>query len=205
MKGNPTVRLRSVVSGFVLGAATALLGGHALSQDHGEMDQAAMERMMEMAQQLAKPGEAHQKLDFFAGEWETATTVMGRPVEHGTQTIKWILGGRYLQSTVTGMLMGQSFEGLGLMGYDNYKKKYTSVWCDNQSTTLLTSEGLADQTGNVITLYGTMDEWLDGTHDKVVKYVYRILDCDTYEFEIHDLGIVPGETKVITMTATRKK
>ena len=199
------MKTRTLVSGFVLGSVTALLGGHALSQDHGDMDPAQMQRMMQLAEELATPGETHRRLDFFTGEWDTSTTVMGMEPETGTQSIKWILGGRQLQSEVNGTVMGRPFEGLGLLGYDNYKKKYTSVWCDSQSTTLLTSEGLADQSGKVITLYGTMDEWMDGTHDKAVKYVYRIVDENTYEFEIHDLGIVPGDTKVISITATRRK
>ena len=196
---------RTLVIGFVLGSVTALLGGHALSQDYGDIDPAEMQRMMELGEKLGTPGEAHKRLDYFTGEWDFSTSIMGMPPETGTQTIKWILNGRYLQSSLTGTMMGQPFEGLGLMGYDNYKKKYTSTWCDSLSTALLTSEGLADQTGKVITLFGSMDEWMDGTHDKTVKYVYRIVDEDTYEFEIHDLGIVPGETKVISMTATRKK
>ena len=199
------MKTRTLVSGFVLGSVTALLGGHALSQDHGDMDPAQMQRMMQLAEELATPGEAHRRLDFFTGEWDTSTTVMGMEPETGTQSIKWILGGRQLQSEVNGSVMGRPFEGLGLLGYDNYKKKYTSVWCDSQSTTLLTSEGLTDQSGKVITFYGTMDEWMDGTHDKAVKYVYRIVDENTYEFEIHDLGIVPGDTKVISITATRRK
>ena len=199
------MKSRLLVCGFVLGSVTALLGGHALSQDHGDMDPAQMQRMMQLAEELAAPGEAHQRLDYFTGEWDTSTTVMGMEPVAGTQSIKWILGGRQLHSSFKGTMMGRPFEGFGLLGYDNYKKKYTSVWCDSQSTTLLTSEGLADQTGKVITLYGTMDEWMDGTHDKAVKYIYRIVDEDTYEFEIHDLGIVPGETKVISMTATRRK
>ena len=199
------MKTRILVSGFVLGALTALLGGHALSQDPGQMDQAELQRMMQLGQELATPGEAHKRLDYFTGDWDFSTSMMGMPSEPGSQTIKWILGGRYLQSNVNGTLMGQPFEGLGLLGYDNYKKKYTYVWCASNSTTLLTSEGLADQTGKVITLFGTMDEWMDGTHDKAVKYIYRIIDEDTYEFEVHDMGIVPGETKVITMRSTRKK
>jgi len=204
-KDESKMKCRLLVCGFVLGSVTALLGGHALSQDDSDMDPAQMQRMMQLAEKLATPGEAHKRLDYFVGEWDTSTIVMGMPSEAGTQSIKWILGGRQLQSDVNGTLMGRPFEGFGLLGYDNYKKKYTSVWCDSQSTTLLTSEGLADQSGKVITLYGTMDEWMNDTHDKAVKYVYRIVDEDTYEFEIHDLGIVPGDTKVISMTATRKK
>jgi len=199
------MKSRLLIGGFVLGTVTALLGGHALSQDPGQMDPAEMQRMMEMGEKLATPGEAHKRLDYFVGDWDISTSVMGMPAEPGTQTIKWILGGRYLQSNLSASMMDKQFEGLGLFGYDNYKKKYTTAWVDSISTTLLTGEGLADQTGKVITLFGLMDEWMDDTHDKTVKYVYRIIDEDTYEFEIHDMSIVPGETKVITMTSTRKK
>jgi len=199
------MKTRILVCGFVLGTVTALLGTHALSQDAGQMDPAEIQRMMQIGEKLATPGDAHKRLDYFAGKWDISTIIMGMPPETGTQSIKWILDGRYLQSNVNATMMGQPYEGLGLLGYDNYKKKYTSTWCASNSTTLLTSEGLADQTGKVITLFGTMDEWMDGTHDKAVKYVYRIIDEDTYEFEIHDLSIVPGDTKVISMISTRKK
>ncbi|MEE9129550.1 MAG: hypothetical protein V3T84_05990, partial [Phycisphaerales bacterium] len=62
------MKSRLFVCGFVLGSVTALLGGHAISQDHGDMDPAQMQRMMQLAEELATPGEAHKRLDFFAGE-----------------------------------------------------------------------------------------------------------------------------------------
>jgi hypothetical protein len=48
-----------------------------------------------------------------------------------------------------------------------------------------------------------MDEWMTGEHDKTVKYLTRIVDENTYVFEIHDLAIVPGETKVMEIEYTR--
>lgn len=56
------IKTKTLVSGFVLGAATALLGAHALSQDPGQMDPAQMQRMMEMGKKLAIPGDAHKCL-----------------------------------------------------------------------------------------------------------------------------------------------
>jgi len=44
---------------------------------------------------------------------------------------------------------------------------------------------------------------MTGEHDKAVKYVYRITGDDTFTFEVHDLGIVPGETKVIEIRYQR--
>lgn len=50
-----------------------------------------------------------------------------------------------------------------------------------------------------------MDEYLTGEHDKITKQVTRIVDADTFVFEMHDLHIVPGETKVFEITYRRKK
>ena len=93
------MKLRLLVGGFVLGSVTALLGGHALSQDPGNMDPTQMQRMMEIGEKLATPGDAHKRLDYFVGDWDTSSTMWGMPgmpemkPEIGTQTIKWILCG----------------------------------------------------------------------------------------------------------------
>ena len=100
--------------------------------------------------------------------------------------------------------MGQAFHGVGYTGFDNYKQKFNSVWIDNIGTVMHHTEGLRNQAGDVMTLWGTMDEWMTGEHDKPVKYVYRFLNDDTYEFEVHDLGIVPGDSKVMSATFHRK-
>ena len=54
-------------------------------------------------------------------------------------------------------------------------------------------------------ILGTMDEWMTDEHDKPVMYRYNIIDHDHFDLEIHDLGIVPGETAVITMVFKRLK
>lgn len=56
------MKTRTLICGFVLGAETALLGAHALSQDPGQMDPAEMQRMMEMREKLAIPGDAYKCL-----------------------------------------------------------------------------------------------------------------------------------------------
>jgi hypothetical protein len=102
-------------------------------------------------------------------------------------------------------MMGQAWDGISIIGFDNYKKKFCAVWIDSNGTSMLQAEGLLDQSGKVMTLYGPMDEWMTGEHDKMTKNVYRIHDEDHYDVEIHDLGIVPGDTQVVTIKCTRKK
>jgi hypothetical protein len=180
------------------------------TDEHGvDMSAEQMAKMMELWQKLGSPGDMHKKLDYFAGEWTTTTRMWmnghdAPPTETaGTSSAKWILGGRYIMAEHTGSIMGMPMEGLHIIGFDNYKNKFVNVWIDNMNTNMLYSEGLLDMTGDVLICYGAMDEWMTDQHDKAVKYVTRRVDDDTYMFEIHDLGIVPGETKVVEIEYTR--
>ncbi len=53
--------------------------------------------------------------------------------------------------------------------------------------------------------YGTIDEYLTGEHDKMVKTVWRFISDDKMVLEIHDLPIGENNTKVVEITYTRKK
>jgi len=66
--------------------------------------------------------------------------------------MKMIMGGRFLQQTVKGKAMGRPFEGMGLLGYDNLKKKFQSIWLDNMGT------GMAQGTGNYDSVAQTLHE-----------------------------------------------
>jgi hypothetical protein len=199
----------------LLSAAHCIAADQPAQGDSSDATQSAeMAEMMEKWQEVATPGKPHEVLKPLEGKWNTVTKMwMAGPEGPATESkgateYKWVLGGRYLQQTYEGQLMGMPMSGIGLLGYDNYKKKYTSCWIDSASTAMLTSEGLLDRTGKVITLFGTMDEWLTGEHDKAVKYVIRMLDEDKHLFELHDLGIVDGDkedTKVLEITYTRRK
>ena len=202
----------------VLAALAALvllvLSRPGASQPDGGDDAAALspqdiDRMMALMEEMNTPGPAHEALDRFIGAWDLEMrmwmTVPDAPptVTSGTSTYEWVLDGHWVRSEWEGVLMGRPMSGIGLMGYDNFKKKYVATWVDSATTMMSAAEGLLDQTGDVLTLYGTMDEYLTGEHDKVVKYQYRFTDDDSFTFELHDLGIVPGETRVIEVIYTR--
>jgi hypothetical protein len=38
-------------------------------------------------------------------------------------------------------------------------------------------------------MYGTLDEYLTGEHDKMVKSVWRFVSDDEMRLEVHDLAI----------------
>jgi hypothetical protein len=181
------------------------------SQDTGKPSgpPPGMEDMMKIMMQVATPGAPHKILAGMSGTWETSAAMFfpGMPAgepSKGTNVNAMVLGGRYLQSTMDGMMMGMPMQGIGFMGYDNHNKRYFMFWIDNMGTTYSTAEGAADQSGKVITLYGKMDEPTTGENGKNVKYVYRILSKDKYVFEIHDLVLGEPNTKVMEVTYTRK-
>ena len=58
-----------------------------------------------------------------------------------------ILGGRYLEQRYEGTMMGQPFSGIGVTGFDNYKKKFVSTWVDSMGTAIMTMTRHGRQVG----------------------------------------------------------
>jgi hypothetical protein len=82
--------------------------------------------------QAGKPGPEHKKLEPFVGDWNLTVKVWTDPSRppaeaKGTVQRKWIMDGRFVQESVKVECEGKSFEGMGLLGYDNAQKKFTAV------------------------------------------------------------------------------
>lgn len=163
----------------------------------------AMAMMEKKAELYAAPNKNHEFLHAFTGHWNTKTRILQTDAQNGTATASMILGGRFLEASYSGNLMGIQLNGKTTLGYDNYKKKFTFLKIDNLNTSILSAEGTIDHTGKVLSLWGTVDDWMTDEQDKPVMYRYRIVDQDTIIFEVHDLSIIDGETKVIEIHSTR--
>ena len=218
------MKLRTTVcllAGLLL---TASLAGRVMSQDPGQAggempDSAEMKKMMEKWMATISPSEHHKHLNAFVGSWNTHSKMWwegpGKPAVEtdGTSEVKWVLGKRYIQEHYHGSMMmpdesgGMApvpYEGIGLTGYDNYKNLYIGTWANNLSTELLIRKGGRDPSGKLFTSYGTMDEAMLDVHDRMIKYVWRIINDDKHMLEIYDLHAGDGY-KVIEITYTRKK
>jgi hypothetical protein len=198
----------------VLGTTGLLLwlGGRAASWPRQGIPQEAIdaEQIMKLWAEMAAPGTRHQRLAQLEGKWKTVSKMwMAGPdappiVSTGECQRTMILGGRFLQDRHVGTMLGQPYEGLGITGYDNFKKKYVAVWMDTTGTAIYSMQGNWDPSGTVLSLYGDMDEYFTGEHDKPVKYVTRIVNQDQFVFEVHDLTL--GEhSRVAEVTFTRIK
>jgi hypothetical protein len=187
-------------------AALTLMGGLALAEDKSAGADPTMEEMMKKAEAAGTPGEGHKALEPLIGTWTAEVKCWMSPdepptVSRGTAKTTWVMNGRYVQEEFKGEFMGKPFNGMSLTGYDNVKKKYTSVWIDDMSTSTVTSEGTAENGGKVITLEGTHVCPATGQTDMPMKQVVRILSNDRRVFEMHDPG--KGEkSKVMEITYT---
>lgn len=159
-------------------------------------------RMMKLGEELATPNTNHTYLARMAGEWTTSSTVMGMEPSSGSATYNMILEDRYLDGFHDGHFMGVAFESRVTLGYDNYKHKFVASYIDNLGTSIRNAEGLLDQSQTTLSLWGTMDEWMTDEHDKPVMYRYRIINENTFSFEVHDLAI-GTQSKVIEVLYTR--
>jgi hypothetical protein len=167
-----------------------------------------MAEMMKKAEIAIAPGAAHKALEPFVGEWNAEVKTWMAPGEaptltQGSAKSTWVLGGRYVQEEFTGEFMGKPFRGMSLTGYDNVRQKYRSVWIDDMSTTMVTSEGDADTAGKVFTFGGDYACAMTGEKHKHTKLVSRIINKDKHTFEMHDPAR-GSDSKVMEITYTRK-
>ena len=178
-----------------------------VAQDNG--NQVEMQAMMEKMQAMTSPGPQHKALERFLATWTTSSRITmagfdGEPAM-GESTFDWLMEGRWLQLRGTSTLMGRPYDIYSIIGYDNFKQSYVWTQVTSLDTAMLRSEGDMDPGGKAILFYGTLDEYLTGEHDKMVKTVWRFINDDRIVLEIHDLPIGEKNTKVIEMTFDRKK
>lgn len=167
-------------------------------------------KMMEAWMKLAVPGEHHEHLKPFAGNWNNVVKWRYSPdapweETRGKSEAEWILGGRFLRQQTEGESMMEGsppFEGFGIIGYDNLKKKYISVWMDNMGTMILIAEGTCNASGKVITFKGEYNDAMSGGKKKS-KSVYRVINDNKYVIEMFDYGPDGREFKNLEVVFTR--
>ena len=168
------------------------------------------EDMMKKWMEVASPKAEHEMLAKGVGEWNCSMKFWmgpGAPEQtaSGSCTETLVNGGRALNESFSGTMMGMPFEGEGLTGYDNFNKTYWSTWMDNMSTGFMFMEGTSTDGGKTVVFNTTMDEPTMNVKDKPVRMVSKILDENTHVFESWDEIGTPHEFKAMEITYTRKK
>jgi len=200
-----TTLLGAVCGCLGLLAAVDTARGDATDPKPEQVDMAAL---MQQARKYTTPGEQHKLLERFIGEWDTLARIVmpgtSGEGEKGTATFDWLMEGRWIKMQSSGSMMGMQTESFSIMGYDNFKMSYVIVTVGTMDTAMLTSEGDLDPGGEALITYGTLDEYLTGEHDKMVKYVWRFVSDDEMTLEVHDLPIGETNTKVVEITFSRR-
>jgi hypothetical protein len=174
----------------------------------------SMEEMMKQWQAIASPGKAHQLLDPMVGTFEATVKLwMGGPgtpssESKGKMTSRWVLGGRFVLQEFEGTMAMPGgadlpFNGIGMLGYDNFRNVYVSTWADSMGTQILVMKGSAGQAGKTLDLYGEMDEPALKVVGRLVRCATRLIDRDHHVFEMFDLNAGP-DYKVMEIAYTRK-
>jgi hypothetical protein len=85
------------------------------------------------------PGAGQKRLDAMVGKFNVAIRAWATPAaspvaSNALCTNVWTLGGRYLQSNLSGFVAGAPFNGIGYIAYDNSAGRYQATWMDTGST-----------------------------------------------------------------------
>lgn len=174
----------------------------------GKMSDTEKQEMQKKMEAAGTPGPAHKALDALVGNWKADVTCWMEPggppnVSQGAATTKWTLNGRFLEEEFRGDMMGKPFTGRSLMGYDNIKQTFNTVWVSDMQTSMFTSEGKGDSGYKVITLEGKSTCAATGQKDIPTRSVFRVISPDKHVFEMFD-GRKGEYVKTMEITYTRK-
>jgi hypothetical protein len=122
---------------------------------------------MEAMTRAMTPGPEHEALARMAGRWTVQTTAQMGPsapaeTSTGSAERRMILGGRVLEESFKGSMMGQPFEGSGRNGYDNVRKEFWGTWSDTGSTGVILLRGSRDPATGRMTMKGEMTNPMSG-------------------------------------------
>ena len=170
-----------------------------------DLDQ--QEMILKKMEAAGRPGPAHLALNALAGNWKAEVKCWHDPagspeVTHGTAKAHWKFNGRFLEEEFHGMMMGKPFMGSTLLGYDNTKQTFNSVWVSDTQTSMFTSEGKGDSGNKVITLEGKASCAATGRKDVPMKTVLRVIGPDKHILEMFDGS--QGNAKMMEITYTRQ-
>jgi len=177
------------------------------AEQNADMENMKAEYMKKW-QEYATPGDGHKVLEQLVGNWDYSLKYWSSPdappeESTGTNDVKWILGNRFLEMDVKGSSMGQPFEGMGILGYDNAKNEYINTWIDNMGTGMMNATGSYDAETKTLTEAGTYTDPMSGQQS--FKGVTKFIDADNITYEMYISGREEKETRVMEINYTRRK
>jgi Protein of unknown function (DUF1579) len=152
--------------------------------------------------QFQTPGPEHDRFKDQVGTWDVVMD-MGGQQSKGTATYKMICGGMWLANDFQGDFGGLKFEGRGVDGYDQQKKKYVAVWTDSMTSAPLIMEGTYDPKTKLQVMTGE-STGPDGKPQKF-KNTTEMKDKDHMTFKMYMVQPDGKDQLAFTIEYTRKK
>lgn len=182
----------------------AMLAVTNVSADDKAKNDADAAKFEQMMKQFITPGPQHEQFKRLAGSWTTSTkSWYPNPNEASTSKGKsrftLLMGGRYLRQDFRNQFDGEPFQGMGILGYDNAKKKYVGIWIDNHGTGIMHSEGSYDKKTKTMTETGVSSSPIG---DMKFKMVTEYKEDDKFVFTMYEVKS-DGENKMMEITYTR--
>jgi hypothetical protein len=198
--------------GWIVALSLAVLaaGGVQAADEKTKAPGMSMEQAMQEAAKRGAPGAQHKALEPFVGRFTTSSRMWMKPGEppqesKGSAEHTWVLGGRFLKMDVRGDFGGQSFEGLGYLGYDNIRGEYTAVWLDSMNTGIMRASGQLDPGTKTYTERGTFSCPLTGEKERSFRGEWKVIDDDTLSYTMYDPAPDGKEVKGMEITYKRVK
>ena len=186
---------------FLFLSAVLFMSTAVMAQDAGQDEQ------MKVWMDYMTPGEVHQAMAAFAGDWKTENKMWMAPgaepmVTEGSCKMEMLLGGRYLKSTHIGNYMGMPFEGFSIEGFDKATNIFNYVWFDNFGTGMMVMKGTYDDASKTVTYKGMMVDPMQ-KKEVPVKEVVTVGDPNKVVMEMFS-EVEGKEFKNMEVVYTRK-
>lgn len=189
---------------FGVAAAATLCVTAALAVQDEQTQDAGFTPSPEAMKAMA-PGPQHAQLAKLAGHFDVDLKYRMGPDQPWMSSAyeahrEMVMDGRQLRELIEGDFMGQPFRGESIVGYDNVREEYHSVWFDNMGTGLMLVTGTADADGAVTFEGNCSDPW---TMEKN-RWTKSVLSADGNLFDMYAKAPDGAVFKSMTITYTRK-
>ena len=142
------------------------------------------EERAERWQKYNTPGDMHQQLDVFVGEWEATWTVWesqgAKPIiGHGRASFNWANGGRYVRASHVGEIFGHEYDVNLMLGYDIFREEYVGHWTNSFQTAPLQMRAKPAKSESGVRSFnfvGKADDCTTGRFDLSYRIVFEVLD-----------------------------
>lgn len=171
----------------------------------GQPDPAAMQAAMA---QMAATGPQHTELARLAGAWQVQSTLWMAPgappqTSTGSAVFTVVLGGRWVRQEYRGTMMGQPYEGVGMLGFDGLAQRFVATWHDNASTMQTAMTGESNDGGRTITYTSTLEHCPITGGPLAFRYVHAVETPDRLRFTMYQTPQGGAEHQAMEMVYTR--